>query len=38
VYTLSCEVFRGLKVNVVMAVLALGGGVAMVMLFPDIIG
>ena len=36
VYTISCEVFRGLKVNVVMATLSLGGGVAMVMSFPGI--
>ena len=38
VYTLSCEVFRGLKVNVVMAALSLGDGVAMVMSLPGITG
>ena len=38
VYSPSCEVFRGLKVNVVMATLSLGGGVAMVMSFTGITG
>ena len=38
VYTVSCEVLRGLKVNVVMATLSLGGGAAMVMSLPGITG
>ena len=38
VYTPSCKVFRGLKVNAEMATLLLGGGVTMVMSFPGITG
>ena len=38
VYSPSCEVLRGLKVNVVMATLSLGGGVAMVMSLLGITG
>ena len=38
VYSVSCEVLRGLKVNMELATRSLGGGVAMMMSFPDITG